>query len=231
MAPLPRRLIALGVLAPACLLSAALPASAASTRVLNYTGALSGTTVPDKSGFGNKGTAHHISLSGGAYSFNGTNSYIQTPASPTINPGSAAFSYSVTIKIPTTTTFSHDLSLVRRGSWKFTGPYYKMEMIHKKATGNMRLVCALRDTAGAHATVSTSGNTLNDGQWHTLTCSKAANAISLTKDGHVHTKRVTLGNLSSKRPLTFGAEQVGPTRFLEHFPGLMDEIVLTKTMR
>jgi len=224
-------MIALVVLTPACLLFAALPASAASTRVLQYTGALSGTTVPDESGFVNDGTAHDISLSGGAYSFNGTSSYIQTPASSTVNPGTAAFSYSVTIKLPTSTTFSHDLSLVRRGSSKFAGPYYKMEMVYKKATGNMRLECALRDAAGAHATVSTSGSALNDGQWHTLTCSKTAKTITLTKDGHVHAKSVTLGNLSSTRPLNFGAEKVGPTTFWEHFPGLIEKIVLTKKIR
>ena len=228
MARLPRRLIALVVLTPACLLFAELPASAASTRVLHYSGALSGTTVPDESGFGNNGTAHDVSLSGGAYSFNGTSSYIRTPASSTVNPGSAAFSYSVTVKLPTPTTFSRDLSLVRRGSSKFAGPYYKMEMVYNKATGNMRLECALRDAAGAHAIVSTSGNALNDGQWHTLTCSKSAKTISLTKDGHVRTKSVALGNLSSTRPLNFGAEQVGPTNFWEHFPGLMKKIVLTK---
>lgn len=229
MARLPRRLIALAVLTSAGLLFTAIPASAASTRVLRYTGVLSGTTVPDKSGFGNRGTAHDISVSEGAYSFNGTSSYIQTPASSTVNPGSTAFSYSVTIKLPTTTTFSHDFSLVRRGASKLAGPYYKMEMVYNKATGNMRLECALRDATGAHASVSTSGNALNDGQWHTLTCSKAAKTISLTKDGHVHTKSVTLGNLSSKRPLNFGAEQ-GPKRSWEHFPGLMDKIVLTKRL-
>ena len=230
MARLPRRLVALAVLTPACLLFAALPASAASTRVLQYTGALSGTTVPDESGFVNDGTAHDISLSGGAYSFNGKSSYIQTRASSTVNPGSAAFSYSVTIKLPISITFGRDFSLVRRGSSKLPGPYYKLEMVYMKATGNMRLECALRDASGAHASVSARGNTLNDGQWHTLTCSKAAKTISLTEDGHVRTKRVTLGNMSNTRPLTFGAEQVGPTSFWEHFPGLMQKIVLTKRM-
>jgi hypothetical protein len=227
MAPFPRRLIALVVLSPACLLLPALPASAATTTVLHYTGLLSGMTVPDESGSGNDGTAHDITSSGDAYSFNGTTSYIEIPASSAVNPGSSAFSYSVTINLPTTLTFSYDLSLVRRGSAKFAGPYYKMEMVYNPSTENMRLECALRDAAGAHAIVSTSGNTLNDGQWHTLTCSKTARAISLTVDGRVHTNSATLGNLSNAQPLIFGAEQVGPTTFWELFPGLMDEIVLT----
>jgi hypothetical protein len=228
MARHPGRLIAVALLVPACLLLAALPASAATTTVLHYTGALSGTTVPDASGFGNNGTTYSITASGGAYSFNGTTSYLQTPASSSVNPGSSAFSYSVNMYLPTTTVFSRDLSLVRRGSAKFPGSFYKMEMIYNKATGNMRLTCALRDTAGNLATVSTSGNTLNDGRWHTLTCSKTARTVSLTVDGREHTKSVRLGNLSSTQPLNFGAEQIDATHFWEHFPGLMDEIVLTK---
>jgi hypothetical protein len=228
MARLPGRLIALVVLSPACLLLTAPPVSAATQTVLHYTGALSGTTVPDQSGSGSNGTAHDITVSGGAYSFNGTSSYIQTPASSAVNPDSSAFSYSVTINLPTTTIFSRDLSLVRRGSSKFAGPYYKMEMVYDKSKRDMRLTCALRDTAGRHATVSTSGDALNDGQWHILTCSKSTKVISLTVDGHVHTKSAKLGNLSSDQPLNFGAEQIDSTTFWEHFPGLMREIVLTK---
>jgi hypothetical protein len=228
MARLSRRLIALAVLSSACLLLAALPASAATRTVLHYTGALSGTTVLDESGLGNNATAHSITPSGGAYSFNGTTSYIQTPASPSVNPGSSDFTYSVNMYLPTTTVFSRDLSLVRRGSSKFPGAFYKMEMVYNKSTGNMRLECALRDTAGAHAIVSTSGNTLNDGKWHTLMCSKTARTISLTVDGRVHTNKARLGNLSTTLPLNFGAEQIDATTFWEHFPGLMDEIVLTK---
>jgi hypothetical protein len=229
MARPPRRLFALVVLALAFLVQAALPASAATTTVLHYDGSLSGTTVPDVSGFGNNGTAHDIpALSGGPYLLNGRSSYIQVPASSSLNPGSSAFSYTVSMYLPATTTFTRDFSLVRRGSAKFAGAFYKLEMIYTKSTGNMRLECAMRDSAGVLATVSTSGNTLNDGRWHTLTCARTATTISLTKDGVVHTNRARLGNLSSPEPLNFGAEQVGPTSFWEQFPGFLDEIILTK---
>jgi hypothetical protein len=228
MALLPRRLIALVVLSPACLLLTALPASAATKTLLHYTGALSGTAVLDESGSGRNGTAHDITVSGGAYSFNGVTSYIQTPASSAGNPGYSDFSYSVTINLPTTTIFSRDYSLVRRGSSSLTGAYYKMEMVYDKSTGHMHLTCALRDTAGKHASVSTPVDTLNDGKWHKLTCAKNAKTVSLTVDGHVHTKSAKLRNMFSTQPLNFGADQPDPTTFVEHFPGLMDEIVLTK---
>jgi Concanavalin A-like lectin/glucanases superfamily len=228
MALLPRRLIALVVLSPACLLLTALPASAATKTLLHYTGGLSGTAVLDESGSGSDGTAHDITSSGGAYSFNGISSYIQTPASSAVNPGYSDFSYSVSINLPTTDVFSRDYSLVRRGSSSLAGPYYKMEMVYDQSTGHMHLTCALRDTAEEHATVSAGVDTLNDGQWHTLTCAKTAKTISLTVDGHVHTTSAKLRNMTSTEPLNFGADQVGPSTFVENFPGLMDEIVLTK---
>lgn len=206
----------------------ALPASAASTIVLHYSGAeTSGAVATDTSPNHNDGTLHQVALNGQAYSFNGS-SYIETPASTTVNPDTADFSYSVSINIPTTVTFSHDLSLVRRASSKFAGAYYKMEMVYKKSTGHMRLECAFRDSTGARGFVTTSANTLNDGLWHTLTCSKTATSVSLTKDGRVHTTPATLGDLSSTEPLDFGAEQIGPTSYWEKFTGLMNNITLTK---
>ena len=227
-----RMLALLALLVPVGLTVTALPASAASTVVLLYAGnEPSGSTVAtDTSGTTppNNGALHQVAVANGVYSFNGSTSYIQTPASATVNPDAANFSYSVSINLPTTTTFSHDLSLVRRGSAKYSGAYYKMEMIYKKSTGNVKLVCALRDTTGARGYVATSANTLNDGQWHTLTCSKTATTVTLTKDGRAHTTAATLGNLSSTQPLNFGAEQIGTTSYWEHFPGLMDNITLTK---
>jgi hypothetical protein len=225
-----RRLSILALLIPAGLGMATLPAAAATTVVLHYSGTeKAGTTVADDtSGHGNDGTLHNVRATGTAYQFNPTTSYIRAAASTSINPGRLRYSYTVSIKLPASTVFTHDLSLVRRGSSKFAGPYYKMEMIYNRTSHNMRLTCALRDSTRAHASVSTSGNTLNDGVWHTLTCTKTGRTVSLTKDGVVHAKPAVLGNLSSTQPLFFGAEQVGPTEFWEHFPGRMKNITITK---
>jgi hypothetical protein len=225
-----RRLCILALLIPAGLAMAALPAAAASTVVLHYSGTeKAGTTIADDTtGHDNDGTLHNVRTTGTAYQFNPTTSYIRATATTSINPGRSNYSYAVSINIPTSTVFTHEFSLVRRGSSKFVGPFYKMEMVFNRTSHNMRLVCAFRDSTRAHASVSTSGNTLNDGQWHTLTCTKTGKTISLTKDGVVHAKPAVLGNLSSTQPLFFGAEQVGPTTFWEHFPGRMKNITITK---
>ncbi len=55
-----RCMLALAVLVPASLLASALPAAAASTIVLQYTGSPAGnTTATDMSGFGNDGTQQY----------------------------------------------------------------------------------------------------------------------------------------------------------------------------
>jgi hypothetical protein len=225
-----RRLFLLALLIPAGLALTTLPAAAASTVVLHYSGTeKAGTAVAnDTSGHDNDGTLHNVRATGTAYQFNPTTSYIRTAASTSINPGRANYSYTVSINIPSSTVFTHDFSLVRRGSSKFAGPYYKMEMVFNRTTHNMRLECAFRDSTRAHESVSTSGNTLNDGLWHTLTCTKTGRTVSLTKDGVVHAKPAVLGNLSSTQPLFFGAEQVGPASFWEHFPGRMKNMTITK---
>ena len=228
-----RKLAVLALLLPVGLTAAAWPAAAASTTVLQYVGdEPAGSTVAvDTSGTvpANNGALHEVAVAGSAYSFNGTSSYIQTPASPTVNPDTSDFSYSVSINLPATLVFSHDISLVRRGSAKFSGAYYKMEMIYNSSTGVMSLVCAFRDQTGNRGFVSTNANTLNDGLWHTLTCSKTATSVSLNKGGlKTYTRAATLGNLSSTQPLNFGAEQITATTFWEHFPGQMDNMTLTR---
>jgi hypothetical protein len=224
-----RKILMLAVSVPAVLLVAALPAAAASTVVLNYTGdETSGTVAVDSSAYGNNGSLHQVALGGQVYSFNGSTSYIQTPASTSINPGTSDYTYSVRMVLPAGYTWSHDLSLVRRGSAKFAGAYYKAELIWHKSTAKMVFVCAMRDSTGNRGFVSTSAQTLNDGAWHTLGCAKTATSVTLTKDAKVITRSATVGDLSSAQPLNFGAEQIDATSFWEHFPGQMDDITITK---
>lgn len=219
-------MLALAVLVPASLLASALPA-AASTIVLQYTGTASGTTAIDTSGDGNNGTLHNVTATGSLYSF-GSKAYISVPASASLNPGTADFSYAVTMELPAGYTFIHDLSLVRRGAAKLGGAFYKMELVFNKSTGAVHLVCAMRDQNGNTGYVSTAATTIGDGTWHTLMCTKTATSVTLTKDGVTHTKAANLGNISTTQSLNIGAEQVNSTTFWEYFPGEMDNITITE---
>lgn len=220
-------MLALAVLVPASLLASALPA-AASTIVLQYTGApASTTTATDTSGNANNGTLHNVTATGSLYSF-GSKAYISVPASATLNPGTADFSYAVTMELPAGYVFGHDLSLVRRGAAKLGGAFYKMELVFNKNTGAVHLVCALRDQTGNTGYVSTAATTIGDGNWHTLMCTKTATSITLTKDGVTHTKAANLGDLDSTQSLNIGAEQVNSTTFWEFFPGEMSNVTITE---
>ena len=219
-------MLALAVLVPASLLASALPA-AASAIVLQYTGTASGTSAIDMSGDGNNGTLHNVTATGSLYSF-GSKAYISVPASASLNPGTADFSYAVTMELPAGYTFIHDLSLVRRGAAKIGGAYYKMELMFDKTTGTVHLECAMRDQNGNHAFVSTAATTIGDGTWHTLMCTKTATSVTLTKDGVTHTKAANLGDMSTTQSLNIGAEQVNSTTFWEYFPGEMENITITE---
>jgi opacity protein-like surface antigen len=224
-----RRVLVLALCVVAVVLAAALPASAVSTVVLKYNAKeKSGTVAHDISGYHNRGSLHQIKLNGAAFQFNGKTSYVRTPTSDSINPRGANFSYAVTINIPQGTTFNHDYSLVRRGSSKMKGAYFKMEMVYKRATGHMRLECAFRDQGGRRAIVSTGGTALKDGEWHTLTCRKTATTVSLTKDDTTYSNHATLRSMSSTIPMYFGAEYIDENTFWEHFAGQMKNITLTK---
>jgi len=211
---------------PSLALASALPAAAASTVVLDYTGTASTTTAIDTSGFGNDGTLHHVAATGSWYRF-GRKGYISVRVSHSINPGTANYSYAVTMKLPAGYTFIHDLSLVRRGSSKLGGAFYKMELTFNQTTGSVHLICALRDQNGTTGYVSTGASTIADGNWHTLMCTKTATSITLTKDGATYTKAANLGDLSSTQQLNIGAEQVNATTYWEHFPGNMDNVTIT----
>ena len=206
----------------------AAPASAESNTVLSFTGKASKTTAIDVSGKNNDGDLHNVRVTnGGFYTFDEP-ARISVPASKSVNPGTANYSYGVTMRLPKDYVFDHDLSLVRRGASKLSGAYYKMELIYRRDTGNTVLVCAMRDQKGNTGFVQTSSAGLTDGAWHTLTCAKNATTVSLIKDSSTYSQEDKVGNLSSKRDLNFGAEKVDANTYWEHFPGDMDNITITK---
>jgi hypothetical protein len=217
-----------GVALTIALLQLATPASAATDTVLRFTGKASKTTAIDVSGKNNDGRLHNVTVTKrGFYSFNEP-ARIRVPASKSINPGTADYSYQVTMRLPKDYTFSKDLSLVRRGAAKLSGAYYKMEIIHHRDSKTTVLVCAMRDKDGNTGYVQTTATGLNDGEWHILTCSKTDTTVQLDKDSSTYTKDDAVGNLSSSHPLFFGAEQVDANTYWEHFPGHLDNITITK---
>ena len=143
----------------------------------------------------NNGTAQNVVFDGTSAFFGGAsvNSRITVPYSATLVPGSQ--DVSATVQINTTAmpgTGGLDFDIVRSSK---AGQQYKIELFPKN--GKALALCFFSG-ALAHKQI-TAGPALNDGQWHTITCTKTSSQISLTVDGVVvKTAAIQIGSIVHK---------------------------------
>ena len=206
-----RRLLhlTLGLSTTVALIAAGAAASASAStgdRALWEFSETSGSVAHDSSGNGNNGQNANVVEQGSDYAFNGHSSRIIVPNSSSLNPGSADFSFSVTFIIDALPASGEDYDMIRKGD----GPgEYKIEVFNKG--GQAKAYCVARDTA-KHAALIWGTTNLNDGQQHTVTCSKTSTGASLKVDNLAPvTKTVSggLGTFTNKNSLLLGAKKTG----------------------
>ena len=185
----------------------------------------SGTTMADSVG-ANVGTLVNVTVgvpggvTGTAYHFDGADSYVSVPDSPALNPGTADIAFTAyvryTVTPPTGSTTDYDI--LRKGTASDSAQFYKMEI-----RSDNRAVCRFvgSKTSKTGILIHT-GPTLNDGKWHTITCTKGNTSISLVVDGKTFTKSGTVGSISNNGPLTLGAKPGSP--FSDFYNGDLDEV-------
>ena len=127
---------------------------------------------------GNTGTAQNVVFTGSEAVFNGTTSRITVPYNPNLSPGAADVTASVQVNttyMPGTKGF--DFDLIRSSP---TGKMYKVELFPHG--GKAQAQCIFHGSVNGTATRITlhKGPSLNDGVWHTITCTKTANQVTLT---------------------------------------------------
>jgi hypothetical protein len=219
-----RKLLALVAVVMAFALGSA-TASAASTPVaVWHLDETSGSSAFDAVG-ANTGAVHNVTVgvpgfAGSAFRFDGKSSYVDVPSDQTLNPGTAPIQFTVhvryTVTPPNTSTTDYDV--LRKGTSSDSAQFYKLEI-----RPDNRAVCRF---VGSHTTKSGilihTGPTLNDGQWHTITCVKTATTISLVVDGKTFRKSGTVGSISNTGPLTLGAKPGNP--FSDFYNGDLDEV-------
>jgi hypothetical protein len=167
----------------------------------------------DSSGNGIDGVIGSAVITGATY--DGATGYRWLFASPTLppvklerviqayddrlNPG--ADDYAVTLRYRTTQPFGN---IVQKGQGGATGGYFKIEN-----PGGV-LTCVFRgvdDAGNFRRKEVNSGSPLNDGQWHTARCERAANRLTLTIDGAlVATSNGTTGTISNSRPISIAGK-------------------------
>lgn len=167
----------------------------------------------------NNGTAQNVVFDGTSAFFGGktVNSRITVPYSPTLNPGSQ--DVSATVEINTTAmpgTGGLDFDILRSSK---AGQQYKIELFPKNG---LALALCFFSGALAHKQI-TAGPALNDGQWHTITCTKTSNQISLIVDGVlVKTAAIQIGTITHKiTPLTLGWKPASGTSGEDFYIGYL----------
>jgi hypothetical protein len=140
-----------------------------------------------------------------------------TVPSGVTNPGVADFT--VALRFRTTKTFGN---LIQKGQNGNAGGYWKVEIPKGHVT------CLFKGVDGSVLVNSPVG--MNDGQWHTITCSRTATGVSMLVDGTTtRSKAGPTGSISNTVPVSIGGkkncDQVTVT--CDFFTGDMDWIRLS----
>lgn len=184
----------------------------------------SGTTMSDATGRGHTGTLHHVAvqqpgLSGKAFGFSGSPSYVSVPASSDFTPGTGNFGFKLSVRFSTRPSSAvGDYDLLRMGLATTSGGDYKLEILQ-----NGKAFCLFR---GASGTGQVSGGpALSTNTWHTLSCSRIGTSVVLTVDGATYQVSANTGAITSSKTLFIGAKDGTGA---DQYAGLMDSVSVTK---
>jgi hypothetical protein len=174
----------------------------------------------DSSGNENHGDTTDIEsvpgTEGRGYRFNGSTSIARVQSSSSLNPGDDDVQFTVHMRfdrVPDT-----DYDVIRKGLGDTQGGEYKMQVAPSRDGEEARANCTFHGSSG-EGKVNSDVN-VADGDWHTVSCTKTANAIEVSVDGNRESERVQVGSISNDEPLTIGAKSFPD----DQFRGDMDEV-------
>jgi hypothetical protein len=181
------------------------------------------TTAVDSSDQGNHGTNFAIRADGRSYTFNGTDSRVVVPDSDTLDPGTADFSFGLTLQMAQPPLVGETYDALRKGLSTTKGGEYKLEIVH--SSGKALARCVVKDALKVSAAIR-AGTSLADNRPHAVACRRTGNSVSVVVDGVTKaTRTVTaLGSVANTSSLAMGAKAEGtaPTGF-DWYLGTMHE--------
>ena len=212
----PLRHLLIATAAAATLVGLASPANAALTvRALWNMDSLP--TMVDSAGGDNNGTTRNVTLSGGAYVFNGSTSLATAPDKANLDPGTANLRLSVRLSFAQAPAHAgQTYDIIRKGTMTTAGGYYKIE-IARASNGAAIAVCRVRDVTGRSGEAYGTANLAGKG-FVTITCTKTPTGVTLTAGGKTTTTPRTLTSTSNAAPVNIGQKGDGT----DQFPGLVD---------
>jgi hypothetical protein len=209
------RQLVIAMAATATLVVLATPANAAlSVRALWNMDQLP--TMIDSAGGDNNGTTRNITLSSGAYKFNGTSSLATSPDKSNLDPGTTAIRLTARISLTKAPATGQTFDVVRKGYTTTSGGYYKLELM-RSSTGLAIAACLFKDSSGRINEVRGSTGLANKG-YVTVTCTKTSSSVTLSAAGQTKTVSKTLGSISNSAPVYIGGKGDGT----DYYPGLID---------
>jgi hypothetical protein len=121
-----------------------------------------------------------------------------TANSSALNPGTRDFTISFSYRT------THDFgNIIQKGQHGAKGGYFKIEQPKGHLTCLFR---GLLPNGQLNGVLVNSATTLDNGQWHTVTCSRTATQVTMTVDGKTTHKTGQSGNISNTVPLTIGGK-------------------------
>ncbi len=186
------------------------------------------TTMADASGLRNHGRLSNVVAGqpgqySTSYRFNGTQSKVTVPSSPSLNPGNLSLTLNASLLVPSTLPLG-DYNVIQKGTSVTPGGHYKLEIRANNTTALGQPRCTFRGSTGR--VIVASRKNIADGRWHRISCKKTATSVSIIVDGVTTTKAGVVGSISNTVPLTMGYKPT--TAGTAFFRGGLDAVSLTR---
>ena len=139
-----------------------------------------------------------------------------------LDPGKATLTISVMVRSSTMPSTSvGDYDLVRKGLSGTTGGYWKLELVPNDKRTRTLAFCQMSAVYLKYTPVN-----LTNGKWHSITCTRDADAmtVTITIDGRSKTRSLTrLRSIDNTKQMVVGAKTSTDDRYV----GDMDELTIS----
>jgi hypothetical protein len=173
-------------------------------------------TMVDSAGGDNNGTTRNVTLSGGAYVFNGKDSLATVKDHPALNPGSANIRLTARISLTKVPTSNQSFDVVRKGLTTSAGGDYKLEIV-RSSSGQAIASCVFKDSSGKVAMARSSAALAING-FTTVACTKNSSGATVSVAGQTRSVSARIGAISNTAPVYVGGKGDGT----DTVPGRID---------
>jgi hypothetical protein len=196
------------------------PGNLAGGTMIDSAGAVGGT---NNGTIGGTVTSDAGLVSGNAYAFGGTSSYVEVPDNGSLDPVAQNMAVAATVRTVGGTMPDDSYDLVRKGLTTTAGGDWKMEIKRAADPTVGKLNCVFKGVMadGRRVAVARIANVnLNDGRQHTVKCIKTPTSVQAVVDGRTFTTSKTTGSIDNNAAVIVGAKSASD----DVLQGTMDEV-------